>query len=40
MHKFTLTLAAAGACALGLSFTGGAQAGTLGGAEGIRAALD
>ena len=40
MHKFTLTLAAAAACALGVSHTDRAQAGTLSGAEGIRAALD
>jgi hypothetical protein len=38
MHKLTLTLATAAACTLGASLT--AQAGTLGGAHGIRAALD
>lgn len=39
MRKLALTLTAAAACALGLSLTGGAQAGVIG-AEGIRAAFD
>ena len=39
MRKLALTLTAAAACTVGLSLTGGAQAGVIG-AEGIRAAFD
>ena len=40
MRKLAFTLTAAAACTLSVSLSGGAQAGALGGAEGIRAALD
>jgi hypothetical protein len=40
MRKLALTLTAAAACTLGASLTDRAQAGALGGADGIRAALD